>query len=371
MTKNIILLFSLLLAGILSQAQNPGGVIHTIKGRVLDQATNEPVAFTNISISDTFYGTASDENGNFELKIPGEMTSSQIQFSAVGYKKVDFSATTLINRDYSIIKLEPQSYEIENVDVEARSKVLITILRMASENTPYNFIGGPVNMLAEYVNEKIVDDTVKVEQQAEILIYDKTGYKNPTVLNEFRMRKYEIKKEEPDYRFSSGIMNLDELLGLDWVRSSSSVLNPSLAGSFTLFVEDEPVIEGKSAWVIAFLQADPDIAGSGDFHATSFSGRITILKDDYAVIKIEGRAESPKHNRQGKFLAVGASNSDYLSNVSYDFLVTYKGLKPEQIILNKNYIYGGKKVNENSRLTIKQVQVTEIQEIATRDYFAD
>ncbi|MDD4755440.1 MAG: carboxypeptidase-like regulatory domain-containing protein [Prolixibacteraceae bacterium] len=371
MTKNIILLFSLLLAGILSQAQNPGGVIHTIKGRVLDQATNEPVAFTNISISDTFYGTASDENGNFELKIPGEMTSSQIQFSAVGYKKVDFSATTLINRDYSIIKLEPQSYEIENVDVEARSKVLITILRMASENTPYNFIGGPVNMLAEYVNEKIVDDTVKVEQQAEILIYDKTGYKNPTVLNEFRMRKYEIKKEEPDYRFSSGIMNLDELLGLDWVRSSSSVLNPSLAGSFTLFVEDEPVIEGKSAWVIAFLQADPDIAGSGDFHATSFSGKITILKDDYAVIKIEGRAESPKHNRQGKFLAVGASNSDYLSNVSYDFLVTYKGLKPEQIILNKNYIYGGKKVNENSRLTIKQVQVTEIQEIATRDYFAD
>jgi hypothetical protein len=370
MTKNIILLFSLLLAGILSQAQNPGGVIHTIKGRVLDQATNEPVAFTNISISDTFYGTASDENGNFELKIPGEMTSSQIQFSAVGYKKVDFSATTLINRDYSIIKLEPQSYEIENVDVEARSKVLITILRMASENTPYNFIGGPVNMLAEYVNEKIVDDTVKVEQQAEILIYDKTGYKNPTVLNEFRMRKYEIKKEEPDYRFSSGIMNLDELLGLDWVRSSSSVLNPSLAG-FTLFVEDEPVIEGKSAWVIAFLQADPDIAGSGDFHATSFSGKITILKDDYAVIKIEGRAESPKHNRQGKFLAVGASNSDYLSNVSYDFLVTYKGLKPEQIILNKNYIYGGKKVNENSRLTIKQVQVTEIQEIATRDYFAD
>ena len=90
---------------------------------------------------------------------------------------------------------------------------------MAYENIPYNFIGGPVNMVAEYVNDRILDDTIRSEQSAQILIFDKTGYKKPSVLNEFRMRKYEVKKDEPDYRFSSGIMNLDELLRLDWVRS--------------------------------------------------------------------------------------------------------------------------------------------------------
>jgi len=366
-----LLMLSFLLAGLLSVAQNPGNVIHSVKGRVLNQVTNEPVAFTNISISDTFYGTASDENGNFELKIPGELASAQIHFSAVGFKKVDFSATTLINRDYSIVKLEPQSYEIEHVDVEARSKVLMTILRMASENIPYNFIGGPVNMIAEFVNEKTIDDTVKFEQQAGIFIYDKTGYKKPSVLDEFRMRKYKITREEPDYSFSTGITNFDELLALDWVRSSSSVLNPALSGSFDLVVEEEPVINGKSAWVIAFSQPDPDIAGSGDFYATSFSGKITILKDDYMVTRIEGRAESPKHNRQGRFLAVGESNSDYYKNVSYDFTVTYKDLKPDRIIMNKTYESDGKKVKDLSRLTINQVQVTEIKEIATRDYFAE
>ncbi len=369
--KNILLMMSVLLAGFQLIAQNPDNVIHSIKGRVLNQVTNEPVAFTNISISDTFYGTASDEDGNFELKIPGEMASAQIHFSAVGYKKGNFSAVTLISREYSIIKLEPQSYEIENVDVEARSKVLMTILRMASENIPYNFIGGPVNMVAEYVNERILDDTVKSEQRAEILIYDKTGYKKPSVLNEFRMRKYEIKKDEPDYRFSSGIMNLDELLRLDWARSSSSVLNPALSGSFNLSVDSEPVIEGKAAWVIAFSQPEPDPAGSGDFHATSFSGKITILKDDYMVTRIEGHAESPKHNRQGKFLAVGEVNSDYLSDVTYNFTVTYSNLKPDRIMLVKNYKSDGKKVMDNSQLTISQVQITDTQVVATRDYFAD
>ena len=369
--KNILLILAILLAVFKSGAQDSDNVIHTIKGRILNQVTNEPVAFTNISISDTFYGTASDENGNFELKIPGEMASAEIHFSAVGYKKSNFSAANLIDRDYSIIKLVPQSYEIENVDVEATSKVLITILRMASENIPYNYIAGPVNMVAEYLNENIYDDTARFEQQAEILIYDKSGYKAPSVINEFKMRKYEIKKEEPDYRFSSGLINFDELLRLDWVRSSSSVLNPALAESFNLTVEAEPEIEGKSAWVIAFSQPDPDLAGSGDFYATSFKGKITILKDDYAVIKIEGHAESPKQNRQGRFLAVGESESDYLSDVSYGFIVTYSNLKPDEIILNKSYKSHGKKVEERSHLKINQVQVTNVKDIATRDYFSE
>ena len=105
--KIIFFCLTFLLTSFLSGAQNPGGSIRTIKGRVLDHFTNEPVAFTNISISDTFYGTASDENGNFELKIPEEMVSAQISFSAVGYKRDDFSVATLINREYNIIKFEP------------------------------------------------------------------------------------------------------------------------------------------------------------------------------------------------------------------------------------------------------------------------
>lgn len=369
--KIIFFCLTFLLTSFLSGAQNPGGSIRTIKGRVLDHFTNEPVAFTNISISDTFYGTASDENGNFELKIPEEMVSAQISFSAVGYKRDDFSVATLINREYNIIKLEPHSYEIENIDVEAASKVLMTILRMASENIPHNFPGGPLNIFAEYINEKIVNDSLSFEQHAEIEIYDKTGYRNPSVLDEFKMRKYKIRKDKPDYSFSSGIMNMDELLRLDWVRSSSSVLNPSLSGNFNLALEDEPLIEGKSAWVIAFSSDNPDIAGSGDYHAVSFNGKITILKENYAVVKIEGHGESAKQNRQGRFLAAADGNSDHLIDVSYNFFVTYEGFNPDRIILNKTYQSGGKGVKEETMLIVHRVSGSKTEEIATRDYFAD
>ena len=346
-------------------------VIQTVQGKVVNEVTNEAVAFTNISIEGTFYGTASDEDGYFELKIPQELTSGQLHFSAVGYKRSTFPVTSLINRNYTIIKLEPQSYNIEDVDIAARSKVLMRILRMASENIPYNFLGGPFNLLSKYENKKITDDTITVSQSAEVVICDKSGYKNPSKLNAFRMRKYKITKPEPDYRFSESVINFDELLELDWVRSASSVLNPSILAGFKLSSTEKATFDNNQVWIISFSQSKPDLAGSGDYYASSFKGEITILKEDYSVKKFSGSVTAPQQNRQGRSLATGSSSADHYSDVSYDFEVTYSKLKPEIISLHKKYTYKGKKVKETSRLTIEKVEMSDPEKISTRDYFAN
>lgn len=354
-----------------AEAQSGSQIVQTIKGKVVDLATSEAVPFTNISIEDTFYGTASDEDGEFELKIPEEMTNGQIKFSAVGFNPKTFPVNRLFSREFNIIKLEPTSYDIENVDIAARSKVLERILRMASENTPYNFIGGPVNLVCSYENVKTINDTTKVTQNAEVLIFDKTGYSSPAELNEFRMRNYEVTPENPSYLFSTGILNLDELLSLDWVRSASSVMNPSLLYQFELQLKEEVEINGGPAWIISFNQQEPTLAGSDDYYATSFAGQITIMEDDYTVVKFEGNAKSEKHSRQGKSMAVGASNSNFYKDVSYDFEITYRQLKPDVIRLNKKYTYNGNKVDEKTTLTIEKVQTADVKEIAARDYFAE
>jgi len=135
-------------------AQTEAEIVQTIKGKVINKATNEAVSYTNIGIENTFHGTASDEEGNFQLKIPQEMASGDIYFSAIGYRNEKFPVASLFDREFNIIKLEPQSYSIEDVDIAAQSKVLIRILRMASENTPYNFLGGPFNLICQWEQEK-------------------------------------------------------------------------------------------------------------------------------------------------------------------------------------------------------------------------
>lgn len=371
MRRYFVLLILPMFLTLILNAQTETRVAQTIKGKIINEATNEAVSYTNVGIEDTFYGTASNENGDFQLKIPEEMVSKQIFFSAVGYKNQTLPVSSLFDREFNIIKLEPQTYDIENVDVAAQSKVLTRILRMASENTPYNFVGGPFNLVCRFENGKVIDDSLQVEENADVLIYDKTGYKLPSKTDAFLMRNYEVKKDKPDYSFSSGITNFDELLELDWVRTANSVLNPSLLSQFDLKLVDEPEVDGAAAWIISFSQANPTPEGAQDFHATSFKGEITIGKEDYSVKKIEGTVKSAKHNRQGKSLAVGSSNSNYYEDVVYDFSVTYTHLKPEIFSLHKKYRFNGQKIEETSRLTITDVQMTGVKEIADRDYFWD
>lgn len=368
--KTISIFALLLVLNITLIAQDSGRIVATIKGKVINIATNEPVSYTNIGIEGTFFGTASDAEGNFELKIPEELASKNIFFSAVGFKNKQFPVKDLFEKEFNVIKIESQSYGIDDIDIAAQNMVLIRILRMASENIPYNFIQGPLNLTGTYTREKVVD-TITTNQNAEVLIYDKTGYAKPSKDNAFSSVKYSLnmKDTEKAYRFSSGSTSMDELLEFDWARTATSVLDPALSFGFQLKLVDEPVLNGREFWVISFAQKKPTLAGSGDYYASSFEGEITIDKEDYAVIKIDGKVQSPKNNLQGKSLAIGSQSKDYIENVDYEFSVDYQNLKPSAISMNKSYLYKGKKITENSTLQINNVQTTNITELDSRQYF--
>jgi len=351
-------------------AQESRTIAENIKGKVINADTNEPISYTNIGIEGTLHGTASDAEGNFELKIPQEFVSKNIYFSAVGFQNRVFPVNTLFDKEFNVIKIKSQSYDIDDVDIAAQNMVLVRILRMASDNIPYNFIRGPYNLNAQYKNEKVVGDS-SIIQIADVLIYDKNGYSNPSKKDAFQSLKYSVKsnESEADYRFSSGRTNIDELLEIDWARSATSVLNPAMTTGFNLKLMDEPKINGQDFWVISFSQDDISLAGSGDFYANAFKGEITINKEDYSVLKIEGKIESPKNSFQGKSLAVGDNTKKFLTHVVYDFSIDYERLKPSKIILNKSYTLNGEKVTEKSALTITRVNAVNVTQLDSRQYF--
>ncbi len=352
-------------------AQDGGKVAHTIKGKVVNAASNRPVSYTNIGLEGTFYGTASDGEGNFELKIPHDMVGKNIYFSAVGLENKQFPVKNLFSKEFNVIKLKSQSYGVGEVDVAAQNMVLIRILRMASENIKYNYGAGPFNMHCSYNNKRSVNEKIQAPQIASVLIYDAKGYSDVSKSDAFLSRKYSVEKDngDDDYTFSSALMNIDDLLELDWARSASNVLNPALLAEYKLKLESQPKIDGKEYWVIGFSQEKPTLEGSGDYCASAFKGKITINKVDYSVLKIEGEVQSPKNNRQGKGLAVGDSNKNYLTDVSYQFTVDFKDLLLSQISMNKVYKYDGKSISEQSVLKVDRAHSNNITKIEKRDYF--
>ncbi len=355
---------------VFANAQDKGKVVRTIKGKVVSAESNRPVSYTNIGLDGTLHGTASDGDGNFVLKVPAEMFGKDIYFSAVGFINEQFPVQQLFNKEFNIIKMQSQSYDVDEVDVAAQNMVLIRILRMASESIKYNYGAGPFNLHCNYRIQKSIDDKV-TNQTASVLVYDEKGYSLPSTKDAFISRNYSVTKEknDDDYRFSTALTNIDDLLGLDWVRSASNVLNPALLVDYKLKLESQPKIAGKEYWVISFRQDKPTPEGSGDYYASAFKGKITIDKEDYSVLKIEGEVQSLKNNLQGRGLAVDASNKNFFSDVSYTFEVDYKDLLLSRVALNKNYKTNGKGVAEQSILKIDRAHSNNLTTIEQREYF--
>ena len=83
MREYIVLAFLLLVSVSGVQGQKT-----VILGKITESGTNLPIPYVNIVFKDTYTGTTSDLNGNYNLS--STKPTSVVEYSAVGYKKQSF-----------------------------------------------------------------------------------------------------------------------------------------------------------------------------------------------------------------------------------------------------------------------------------------
>lgn len=341
----------------------------TIKGKITDKESGEEIAYTNIGIEGTMYGTASDTDGLFELKIPDGYENATIYFSAVGYTNRMIVATEITGQEFVTISLEEQTYGIEGIDVAAQSKVLFRIIRTASEKIKENYMEGPIGLkmyFAEKQNGK--------NREAVITMSDLDGYRNPTVLNAFKSRNYkfmEAKRDFEVYSFTQGTTGFDELLEADIARMGNTILNKNLISDYNLQLEKSTVFNGDSVWVIDYKTSKTDLAHTGSYGAIKFSGKIFISKTDYGIIRNELAIESAKQNPQGRSLATGEKGN---TTVTDNITVGYKKIKGKYVLSfidsKKQFINADRQqLSLNQTTTVMDVQTRNFPMIDSRNYF--
>jgi hypothetical protein len=110
---HLIILLNILSLSLLAQQG-------TIKGRIYDAVTNEPVPFANIIIFGTTIGSSSDLDGNF-LFTGLEPGFKQLAVSAVGYEQKvteDFRVTNA-NTAFVDVAMNPKEFELQEVVIKA------------------------------------------------------------------------------------------------------------------------------------------------------------------------------------------------------------------------------------------------------------
>ncbi|NQZ77904.1 MAG: carboxypeptidase-like regulatory domain-containing protein, partial [Ekhidna sp.] len=161
--KNLMLLTAMLFAfkG-LSQTK-------TIQGTVLYEETKKPVPFAYVKLKDVAYGTVTDFDGTFSLKIPSKYFDSILEFSYVGLKSYEFELHSY-SKPIQVF-METEVTELYTVVVSAkRDQNPKSILKKALRAIPDNYVNEDFNLngfYREYVMEN--DNPVKYADAAFML----------------------------------------------------------------------------------------------------------------------------------------------------------------------------------------------------------
>lgn len=113
---NKLLLSFLLLISHLSISQV------VLRGTVIDEKRQIPIAYANIGIINTSVGTISNADGSFEIYIPKKLEAEPIIFSAIGYERVEISASNSVGKKLKI-KLKQKTTVLRSVEVKATAKL--------------------------------------------------------------------------------------------------------------------------------------------------------------------------------------------------------------------------------------------------------
>jgi iron complex outermembrane receptor protein len=134
----------------------------SIKGRVTDKSTSEPVAYANVTVLNSSTGTSADGDGNFTLTI--QKGTYQILFSAVGYASIVQSVTVSDAQTEINIALEDATQTLNEVIVTANKreedivKVSTSITSLSAkkiEDTRTWGLGGLTALVPNYTYQEL------------------------------------------------------------------------------------------------------------------------------------------------------------------------------------------------------------------------
>lgn len=130
----------------------------SIVGTIINKNTSQPIPYVNIGVQGTYFGTSSNEKGQFKLSFKRD--SLNLVISCIGFKtkiiQVDIHEQSQI-----IVKLEPISIELPEVIVNAEENPAYAIIRKAIANK-YKNKKGLKNYFYNFYSKNILKSGKKI-----------------------------------------------------------------------------------------------------------------------------------------------------------------------------------------------------------------
>lgn len=376
MNKKVLLLLMVLFSVIVSgMAQETGRI--TIKGRVTDAATGEPVPFANLGVVGTLAGVASDMDGEFELLLPGAYADKMLRVSVVGYGPYDIKVADAATQGEGWkIALQPVTYTMQQVNVNAQSLVYRKMLKEAAENIRRNYFVTPYNYRGYFQYQIFNDDVQASSKEAVVTVYDSKGYDRSdteTAFKELHYKYNEVRRSEAPKSVLDGLTYFDDILTADVVRHTRNILDVNNIRDYKLSNKGRLSFEGDSVQVIGYEVNKPSLSTTGSEGVSKCSGEIYINLKDYAVLKNTMHLTASDYSRLGRnLIPVGEYKT---GKVNMTVTTNYKKLENRYFLSGITIAYtygeGGDKVSGKMQYVTTQVNARDPEVVTGRMYYED
>ena len=308
MKASSLLFFCLFLFSNISTAQTDK---ITLRGKVIDQTTKEPLAFAHIGIPKIGIGTTTSERGEFEFKVPLNIFEEEMTVSFLGYKS--FAKKVKHMRNPSTIELFQTDEGLLEVEVLGPAAVE-NIVRKAVKRIPKNYPTHGHTDLAFYRESRTDDDSTYIYLAEGVMNVYKKSYKNSKEGQVSLIQGRKINLANPldttiRRGFTSGHMAPHRF---DFVYNREDFLQEEFFPVYDYWIESMTTYNGKLVYIIGFnkdYNAPKNYGKKGKSVEKSRSerggwrwswrskrpkkitarmkGRIYIEKESYAIIKGE------------------------------------------------------------------------------------
>ncbi len=94
----------------------------TVRGRVVDADSGDPLIYCNVYLEGTEYVAQTDEDGTFLVRVPDSYNNSVLVAWSEGYDKF-YMPLSKLNEEYVIIKLKETPIWIRNTEINSESQI--------------------------------------------------------------------------------------------------------------------------------------------------------------------------------------------------------------------------------------------------------
>ena len=245
----------------------------TVSGSLKDRITNEPIIYGTISTENNLFGTVSNLNGEFLLRLPDSLINSGIKFSHLGYQNRVIKASVLSGQSATFY-LDQRIIPLQEIVIRAIDPNRI-IREMIFART-INYSKEPAYVTSFY--REGVEYKGNIDLSEAVLKIYKTGINHSMSSEQVKMLKMRrMRGSSPKDSLVTRIKStISASQQLDIVKNLPDFLQSDANDYYDFTHTDITVVDDRRVYVISFVQKE-------HIRAPLYKGKLYIDAANFAL----------------------------------------------------------------------------------------